>query len=161
MAGEQFQIANAETGPADPPPSTLKDAMAFFSDAQHCVEFVASRRWPGGVVRCPVCGASNTRFLAGRQIWECKSKHAKSQFSARAGTLFEDSHIPLCDWLIAVWILANSERKISSYELARQLGVTQKSAWSMLRRIKTALRLKNYRIPSLPILPAFTNERPL
>jgi transposase-like protein len=131
-------------------PTNPKEAIEYFADPGQCVAFVASRRWSGGVVRCPVCGSVNTRFLAGRQIWECKSKHSRAQFSVRAGTLLEDSHIPLCHWLVIIWMLANSDRRVSSYQIARQLGVTQKSAWFMLQRIKCAVRLKHYPLPALP-----------
>jgi Transposase zinc-ribbon domain len=121
---------------------TFADAVKHFADEENCVKYLARRRWPDGVVRCPVCNGTKVRFLASRQLWECTVSHPKSQFSVRARTLFEDSHIPLCDWLVAIWILANSKHPVSSYQMANRLGITQKSAWFMLKRIGCALQLK-------------------
>lgn len=98
---------------------------------------VIGKRWPDGVVRCPACGRKDVRYLASRGLWECKTRHPKAQFSIRAGTIFEDSHIALNLWLAAIWMVAN-EPWPSSHEVARRLSITQKSAWSMLRRIKFA-----------------------
>jgi hypothetical protein len=129
-------------------PRTLEEARSWFSNEDHCVEYLASRRWPDGVVRCPHCGGSRVGYLASRRIWECRSsKHPNAQFSVRVGTMFEDSHIRLDRWLIAIWMLSNSKAKISSYEMARRLGITQKSAWSMLQRIEAALRLRQFPVP--------------
>jgi transposase-like protein len=122
-------------------PKTFDEAVAYFSNPDSCFSYLISRRWPGGEVTCPTCGSSDVRFLASRRIWECKKKHPQSQFSIRVGTVFEDSPISLDKWLIAIWMFANSERPPSSYEIARVLGVTQKSAWFMLKRIQTALEL--------------------
>lgn len=130
-------------------PEVFSDALSYFSSPLQCVRFLSSRRWPDGQIRCPVCGSTSVRFLATRQLWECKAKHAGVQFSVKIGTVFEDSHIPLGLWLIALWMLANSQRKISSYDLARELGITQKSAWFMLRRVSAALQLRGIELKSV------------
>jgi transposase-like protein len=91
-------------------------------------------------VRCPTCGRDDVRFIKTRRIWECKEKHPKRQFSAKVGTIFEDSAIPLEKWFPAIWLIANCKNGISSYELARDLGITQKSAWFMNHRIRLAMR---------------------
>lgn len=118
---------------------TFESASTWFSVSQNAISCIAMMRWPDGIVRCPVCGGTEARYLASRELWECRERHPKSQFSIRAGTIFEDSHVPLGLWLTAIWMVANLERP-SSYEVARRLGITQKSAWSMLRRIKCASR---------------------
>jgi hypothetical protein len=141
-------------------PATLKEAIEYFAEPSRCVAFIASRRWPGGVVQCPVCGGINTHFLASRQMWECKSKHPRAQFSVRAGTLFEDSHVPLHHWLIVIWMLANSDRRVSSYRVARQLGVTQKTGWLMLRRINCTARLRNFHLAALHASGVFSARIP-
>jgi hypothetical protein len=130
-------------------PGTLTEAVSYFSSPLQCVRFLSSRRWPDGHVACPVCGSTSVRFLATRQLWECKAKHAGVQFSVKIGTVFEDSHIPLGLWLVALWMLANSQRKISSYDLARELGITQKSAWFMLKRVAAGLHLRGVELKSM------------
>jgi len=105
--------------------------------------------WPNGVVTCPTCGRTDPKFLANQRRWQCKSVHPKRQFSAKVGTIFEDSPIPLEKWLPAVWMLCNDKNGISSYELHRALGVTQKTAWFMLHRIRLALQDKHtFQFPS-------------
>jgi hypothetical protein len=123
--------------PEDEIPATFEDAMTWFCVPSNSLDCLIRRRWPDGVVRCPTCGGTDVRYLASREVWECKMRHRKSQFSVRAGTIFEDSHIPLGLWLTAIWMVANTTQ-LSSHEVARRLGITQKSAWSMLRRIKCA-----------------------
>jgi hypothetical protein len=127
-------------------PGDFSEARAWFASDENCIFLLASRRWPKGEVLCPVCGAPGARFLTTRAVWECKSNHPRKQFSVRAGTLLEESHVPLEQWLTAIWILANSEVRVSSYELARRLGITQKSAWFMLRRIRVAFQLARTRL---------------
>jgi hypothetical protein len=116
---------------------TLEGALKWFSVPSNAIGCIVLKRWPDGVVRCPVCGGKEIRYLASREVWECRTQHPKSQFSVRAGTIFEHSHISLGLWLTAIWMLANRVRP-SSHEVARRLGITQKSAWSMLRRIECA-----------------------
>lgn len=125
--------------PDDESLKTFDSALKWFSDPSNTIGCIVKKRWPDGVVRCPVCGGKEIHYLPSRELWECKTRHPKSQFSVRAGTIFEDSHIPLGLWLAAIWMLANVERP-SSHEVARRLGITQKSAWSMLRRMKCALK---------------------
>jgi hypothetical protein len=116
---------------------TLEDALKWFSVPSNSTACLVRKRWPDGIVRCPSCGGTDVRYLASRNLWECRAKHPKSQFRIRAGTIFEDSHIAVGLWLTAIWMVANLS-KPSSHEMARRLGITQKSAWSMLRRIKCA-----------------------
>jgi transposase-like protein len=114
------------------------EAVRYFADADRTLETMVSLRWPNGV-HCPTCGRTDVRFLATRRLWECKEKHPRKQFSAKVGTIFEDSPLPLDKWFVAVWSIANCKNGISSYELARAIGVTQKSAWHMLHRIRLAM----------------------
>ncbi|MGH8012899.1 MAG: IS1595 family transposase [Candidatus Binataceae bacterium] len=120
-------------------PTTLQDAIRYFSDLDRCTQFLAAKRWPDGV-KCPTCGSDQVRYLATRRVWECKTKHPKRQFSAKVGTIFEDSPIGLDKWFAAAWLVANCKNGISSYEIARDLGVTQKTAWFMLHRIRLAMQ---------------------
>jgi transposase-like protein len=118
-------------------PETLIEAIRYFSDLDVCTEFVAQLRWPNGPA-CDRCGGMEHSFLSTRRLWKCKA--CKRQFSVKVGTIFEDSPLGLDKWLPAVWLIANSKNGISSHELARSLGVTQKSAWFMLHRIRLALQ---------------------
>jgi len=119
-------------------PKTLQQAITYFANPDNCLNFMVSRRWPNGV-ECPTCGSKDVRFISTRRLWECKEKHAKRQFSAKVGTIFEDSALPLDKWLVAIWMIANCKNGVSSYEIARALGITQKSAWFMLHRIRLAM----------------------
>ena len=119
-------------------PQTLVEAIRYFSDPDVCLDFMVSLRWPNGVA-CPTCGRNDVRFIPTRRIWECKSKHTKRQFSIKVGTIFEDSPMGLDKWLAAIWLISNAKNGISSYEVARDLDVTQKTAWFMLHRIRTAM----------------------
>src|SRR6185295_14426938 len=112
-------------------PETLTDALVYFSDADMALGFVAALRWPNGAT-CPDCEGQEVTFLQTRRVWKCKG--CKKQFSVKVGTIFEDSPIALSKWLPALWLIANCKNGVSSYELARALGVTQKSAWFMLHR---------------------------
>jgi transposase-like protein len=118
-------------------PKTLQDAIVFFSDDDVCINLVASWRWPDGVAVCPHCTNNTTSFLTTRKIWKCKA--CKKQFSVKLGTIFEDSAIPLGKWLMAIWMLANCKNGVSSYEIHRNIGITQKSAWFVLHRIRIAM----------------------
>lgn len=120
-------------------PKTLQDAIVFFSDPDRCIAYLAASRWPDGPV-CPTCGRTDVSYVAKRRIWQCKSRHPKCQFSIKVGTIFEDSPIPLSKWLAAMWMIANCKNGISSYEIHRGIGVTQKTAWFMLHRIRLAMR---------------------
>lgn len=120
-------------------PKTLCEAIQYFADEEVAIQFVAGIRWPDGV-QCPTCGRKDVVYLTKQRRWQCKSVHAHRQFSVKVGTIFEDSPISLGKWLIALWMEANSKNAISSHELHRALGVTQKTAWSMLHRIRLALQ---------------------
>jgi len=120
-------------------PKTLQEAVIFYSDPNNCVDYIANKRWPDGVVTCPTCGRKDVTYLHTQRKWQCKSAHAKRQFSAKVGTIFEDSPITLEKWLVVVWMLCNCKNGVSSYEVARTIHVTQKSAWFMLHRIRLGL----------------------
>src|SRR5437867_8406040 len=124
-----------------PAPSTLRDAIRYFADPDVALTFLASLRWPKGAT-CPACEAGNHGFLKPRRIWKCRD--CGRQFSVKLGTIFEDSPIGLDKWLPALWMLANSKNGISSYELARALGVTQKTGWFMLHRIRLAMQTRTW-----------------
>src|SRR5258706_7282232 len=119
-------------------PKTLQQAIRYFSDEQVCIDTVAALRWPNGPV-CPKCGNGEHYFLGTQKRWKCK-KWSK-QFSVKVGTIFEDSPIPLDKWLAALWMLVNCKNGVSSYEVGRDLGITQKSAWFVLHRLRLALQM--------------------
>jgi transposase-like protein len=122
---------------------TLQQAIQYFSDPENCHNFLSARRFPEGV-HCPRCGSKEVRFIATRRLWECKTKHPKRQFSVKINTIFEESPIGLDKWLMAIWMVANCKNGVSSYEIHRAIGVTQKSAWFMLHRIRVALRVGTF-----------------
>jgi transposase-like protein len=124
-------------------PNTLLDAIRYFSDPDNCLNTAVMLRWPDGVT-CPTCNSKDVRFISTRRLWECKSKHPKRQFSAKVGSIFEDSPIGLDKWFAAIWLLANDKNGISSYEVGRALGVTQKTAWFMLHRIRYAMQTGSF-----------------
>jgi transposase-like protein len=121
-------------------PETLHDAIKYFANEDRALDFMKSIRWPDDVVKCPRCGSTEVSFLSTRRIWKCKATHEKQQFSVKVGTVLEDSPISLDKWLCAFWLIANAKNGISSYELHRSLGVTQKTAWFMLHRIRLAMQ---------------------
>ena len=118
-------------------PTNLLEAVRYFSDPDVATEYVAKLRWPDGPV-CPRCGSGEYSYLTTRRVWKCKG--CKKQYSVKVGTVFEESRLGLDKWLPAVWLAANSKNGISSHELGRALGVTQKSAWFMLHRIRLAMQ---------------------
>src|SRR5437016_4656961 len=124
-------------------PETLQEAIIFFSDYENCHRAVIAIRWPDGIVRCPTCGSDHVAYLANQRRWKCYENHPRKQFSLKVGTIFEDSAIGLEKWLPALWLLTNCKNGISSYELARALGVTQKTAWFMLSRLRLALQAEH------------------
>jgi hypothetical protein len=119
---------------------TLQQAILHFSDPDNCIAYMVEQRWPDGVVVCPTCGRRDVSWLANQRKWQCKSKHAKRQFSAKVGTIFEDSPLGLDKWILATWMITNCKNGVSSYEIARNIDVTQKSAWFMLHRIRLAMK---------------------
>src|SRR6266508_4213487 len=118
-------------------PGTLLEAIRYFADPDVATEFTAMLRWPDGP-ECPSCGGKEHSFLKTRRLWKCKA--CKRQFSVKVGTIFEDSAIPLDKWLASIWLIANAKNGISSHELARSVGLTQKSAWFVLHRIRLAMQ---------------------
>jgi transposase-like protein len=124
-------------------PRTLQEAIVFFSDYDNCRKAVEAIRWPNGVVVCPNCGSERVVYMATQRRFKCYEKHTKAQFSLKVGTIFEDSPIGLEKWLPSLWLITNCKNGISSYELARALGVTQKTAWFMLSRLRLALQGKD------------------
>ena|SRR5438093_207500 len=125
-------------------PQTLLGAIRYFSNPDVCQDFMVKLRWPDGKVACPNCGREDARYIATRRLWECKDKHAKRQFSVKVGTIFEDSPIALDKWLATIWMIANAKNGVSSYEIHRSIGVTQKTAWFMLHRIRLAMQFESF-----------------
>jgi transposase-like protein len=119
-------------------PTTLQQAMVFFSDPQRAFDAAVQLRWVGGNVTCPRCGQAKHSFIKTRRLWFCYI--CKKQFTLKVGTIFEDSPLGLDKWLIAIWMLANCKNGISSYELGKTLGIRQNSAWFMLHRIREAMK---------------------
>src|SRR5271157_692863 len=124
-------------------PKSLQQAILYFSNPDNCLNYLVARRWPKGVI-CPTCGSERVSFSASRRIWQCSTHHSKREFSVKVGTIYEDSPISLDKWLAATWMLTNCKNGISSYEVARALDVTQKSAWFMLHRIRLALQDESF-----------------
>ncbi len=125
-------------------PQTLQEAIVYFSDQENCLNYLVARRpeWANGVV-CPTCGSDKVSFLKNQLRWQCSVHHAKRQFSVKVGTIFEESPLGLDKWLPAMWLILNCKNGISSCEIARALGVTQKTAWFMLHRIRLAQQGKD------------------
>jgi hypothetical protein len=118
---------------------TLQQAITHFADFENCRQFMEFMRWPDGVIKCPYCGATKLTWLAKEKVYFCYGDHKRKKFSLKVSTIFEDSPIGLEKWLPAFWLLCNCKNGISSYELAKDLGVTQKTAWFMLHRIRMAM----------------------
>src|SRR5271163_3557777 len=123
-----------------PEPKSLQEAIIYFANPDNCIDYLAIRRWPDGRVLCPTCGSDKVKFNPNRRIWQCSTHHPKRQFSIKVGTVMEDSAIGLDKWLTAAWLITNCKNGISSYEIARDVKVTQKSAWFMLHRIRLAMQ---------------------
>jgi transposase-like protein len=124
-------------------PKSLLEATRYFADPDVCVDFVASMRWPDGVT-CPHCNGKRVSYLSSRRIWKCMTKECHQQFSVKTQSVFEDSPIPLDKWMVAVWLIVNCKNGVSSYEIMRDLKVTQKTAWFMLHRIRLAMHDGNW-----------------
>src|SRR6266496_1873486 len=121
------------------PPRTLLEAIRYFSDPDVANDFVAALRWPDGP-ECPTCSGRDLGYVKTRRLWQCRNKSCKRQFSVKVGTIFEDSPIPLDKWIVSVWLIANAKNGISSHELGRSVGLTQKSAWFVLHRVRLAMK---------------------
>ena len=118
-------------------PKTLQEAIVYFSDADRALAFAIMLRWPDGKIICPRCGSAEHSFISTRRIWFCKG--CKKQFTIKVGTIFEDSPLGMDKWMTAVWLIVNCKNGISSYEIARDLGITQKSAWFVMHRVRRAM----------------------
>lgn len=123
-------------------PKTLQEVIKHFSDEVACINFFASIRWIDGIAVCPNCESIETSFLSTRKIWKCKA--CKKQFSIKVGTIFEGSNIGLDKWICAIWLIVNAKNGISSYEIHRAIGITQKSAWFILHRIRLAMETGSF-----------------
>ena len=119
-------------------PTTLQEAIQHFSDPQTCIDTVAEMRWPDGVPTCPACEGKDHYYLKTQKRWKCKECY--KQFTVKLGTIFEDSPLGLDKWLVALWLVVNCKNGISSYEVSRDLGISQKSAWFMLHRLRLAMK---------------------
>jgi len=121
-------------------PKTLQEAIKYFGDLDNCLAYLSHKRWPDGKVICPTCGSSQVHFLSTRRLWQCVNEHERRQFSIKVGTVMEDSAIGLDKWLCAIWMICNDKNGISSYEIHRCVGVSQKSAWFMMHRIRMTMQ---------------------
>lgn len=119
-------------------PETLQECIRYFADEDRALDFMRLIRWPDGIVKCPRCGSEDIAFMAARRLWRCRAD--KAQFGVKIGTIMEDSPINLDKWLCAFWLIVNAKNGISSYELHRALGLTQKTAWFLLHRIRLAMQ---------------------
>ena len=120
-------------------PKTLQEAITYFADPDNCLDCLAIRRWPKGVT-CPTCGRKDAAYVPSRRLWQCKTRHPKAQFSVKTGTILEESPLGLEKWLPVMWMVANCKNGVSSWEIHRALGVTQKTAWFMLHRIRLGMQ---------------------
>jgi len=125
-------------------PRTLQQAILYFADFGRCREFLMDLRWPDGKVACPQCGSEHVAYLDKARVWKCYGKHSSPKFSLKTGTIFEDSPLGLDKWLAALWLLVNAKNGISSCEIARSIGITQKSAWFMAHRLRFALHYGSF-----------------
>ena len=133
-------------------PKTLLEAIQYFSNFENCREFMIAVRWADGIVRCPNCGYDRVSYMEKAKLYFCPGKHPKQKFSLKVGTIFEDSPIGLEKWLPAAWLIANCKNGISSYELARAIGITQKSAWHVNHRLREAMQQNGFlKIESGPV----------
>src|SRR6202142_479987 len=121
-------------------PKTLLEAVQYFADQDHCISYLAAKRWPGGRVICPTCASDRVSYLSNQRRWQCSNRHPHRQFSIKVGTIFEDSPLGLDKWLSAMWLIASNRNGVSSWELSRAIDVTQKTAWFMLHRIRLAMQ---------------------
>lgn len=126
-------------------PKTLLEAVRYFSDLDVCHRYMISIRWPDGQITCPMCGCNRIGNIASRRMLQCKDKDCRKQFSTKVGTVFEDSPLGLDKWFVAVWCITNAKNGISSHELGRAIGVSQRAAWHMLHRIRAAMKAKTFK----------------
>ena len=119
---------------------TFSEAVTHFKDYENCAKFMLELLWPDGKQKCPRCGSEHVKRLKNTPVWKCYAKHECPKFSLKTGTVFEDSRIGLDKWLPVVWLEVNSKDGVSSRDIHRHMGVTQKTAWFMLHRVRLALR---------------------
>jgi transposase-like protein len=120
-------------------PKTLQEAIIHFAEFENCKAFLLSLRWPDGVIKCPRCQSEKIFWIAKERVWKCYGKHQMAKFSLKTGTIMEDSPLGIDKWLTALWLVVNCKNGVSSCEVARDLGITQKSAWFLDHRIRMAL----------------------
>jgi transposase-like protein len=122
-------------------PKTLQEAIVYFNNPDNCVSYLVAHRaeWKNGVI-CPTCGSKDVGYIASRRVWQCRTRHSKAQFSVKVGTIMEDSALGLDKWLTAIWMQTSMKNGVSSWEIHRALGITQKCAWHMLHRIRLGLQ---------------------
>ncbi len=125
-------------------PKTLLEAINYFTNDKKCVEFLAKLRWADGKPHCPKCGSDNVCSLKTRPSYRCREAGCKKSFSLKTGSIMEDSALPITKWVPAIWFVANHKNGVSSCEVARALGITQKSAWHLCHRIRKALSSGNF-----------------
>jgi transposase-like protein len=123
-------------------PRTLQEAIAYFADPDRAFEYAVKLRWPDGRVICPRCSSEKNYFIKTRKLWLCRG--CEKQFTLKVGTIFEDSAITIDKWMVALWMLVNCKNGVSSMEIHRSIGVTQKTAWFMLQRLRTALHNRTF-----------------
>jgi hypothetical protein len=121
-------------------PKTLQEAILYFANPDNCIAYLVERRWPDGNVKCPNCGRDGAVYMPARRVWQCKTRHSKSQFSIKVGTIMEDSALGLDKWLTAMWMVASCKNGVSSWEIHRALGIGQKAAWFVLHRIRLTMK---------------------
>src|ERR1035438_10655705 len=121
-------------------PPTLQEPIIHFADIENCRAFMTALRWSDGKVKCPNCGSDDTAWLPNARVYKCYQKHPRQKFSLKVGTIFEDSPIALEKWLPVMWMLVNCKNGVSSWEIHRAMGVTQKTAWFMLQRGRLAMQ---------------------
>jgi transposase-like protein len=116
-------------------PESLQEAVVYFSDIEKAHKWAVALRWPNGI-ECPRCGSRAHSFISTRRMWFCKG--CKKQFTVKVGSIFEDSPLGMDKWMLAIWLIVTCKNGISSYEIASHLGITQKSAWHMMHRVRKA-----------------------
>jgi hypothetical protein len=125
--------------PSGAGPETFIEAVTYFKNPDNCLNYLAKRRWPSGV-SCPTCGRTDVTFVPSRRLWQCKTRHPKAQFSIKTGTILEDSPLGLDKWLPVIWKIGSCKNGVSSWEIHRDIGVTQKTAWFMLHRARLGMQ---------------------
>src|ERR1700687_4089713 len=120
-------------------PKSLQESILYFVDYENCRKFMIDLRWADGKVRCPACDSEKVTYLSNARLYKCYGNHPKPKFSLKVGTISEDSAVGLDKWFVALWLLVNCKHGISSYEVAKDIGISQKSAWHLLHRLRFAL----------------------